>query len=360
MNHQVLYQATKYDGSVNYCWLAQLEYRRDRLIILYTPAGTHYTGRREGVLKYPFRSYLWTDRWFNIEQSYIFENGLGVRHYVNVAMPATFDGQIVSFVDLDLDFELDNEWNLTLADEDEYAEHSARFNYPAHVRQGVDRAVKEVRQAVRSRAWPFATSVESDRLRVRPFFWSDLSLIDQWEGSYTPFDDPWLIPPPGTYERQEWFAHYLDTPIARLYAIESWARQLIGHMSLREIVLGSQARLGIGLAPGETSKGYGTEALRTFLPYYFEVLGFQRMVLDVAATNMRAIRAYEKVGFQKYGEHYQGTPDESHWRILNQPQYVKLKLFFKRTPWGLQQLHYDMDITREAWHARQALAESQK
>ena len=51
MSHQVIYQATKYDGSLNYRWLAQLEYQREHLFILYKPAGTPYTGRREGVFK---------------------------------------------------------------------------------------------------------------------------------------------------------------------------------------------------------------------------------------------------------------------------------------------------------------------
>jgi RimJ/RimL family protein N-acetyltransferase len=219
------------------------------------------------------------------------------------------------------------------------------------IRQRVERTTREVRQAIQSRAWPFATSVEGEHLRLRPFFWADLDRIDEWQGSYTPFDDPWLIPAPGSYERHEWFSHYLQTPVARLYAIENCDGALIGHLSLREIVVGSQARLGIGLAPGETGKGYGTEALKTFLPYYFNVLGFQRMVLDVAATNQRAIHSYEKVGFEKYSEHYRETADDSHWRILNQPPYVKLKVFFRRSPWGLQQLHYDMEITRQAWAA---------
>jgi diamine N-acetyltransferase len=353
-SQQVLYHSTKYDGSDNYRWPAQLEYARDNIVILYTPSGTAYTGRREGVLKYPFRSYFWTDRWYNVNQSYIFDNGLGIRHYVNLAMPPAFDGSTVSYVDMDLDFDLDNEWGLTLLDEDEYGANSAQFNYPAELRARIELAAQDVRKMVRSRAWPFGTSVENERLRVRPFFWSDLEQIDRWTGSYTPFDDPWLIPAPDTYERHEWFSHYLDTPVGRLYAIESCDGQLIGHMSLREIVAGSQARLGIGLAPTETSKGYGTQALRLFIKYYFDVMGFQRMVLDVAGSNLRAIRAYEKVGFKKYGEHFRSTADEGYWRIVNEPEYVKLKLFFRRSSWGVQQLHYDMEITREGWQAQES------
>ena len=353
MTQTVLYHSTKYDGSDNYRWWAQLEYARDNLFILYTPPNTPYEGRRSGVLRYPFRSYFWTDRWFNINQIYEWERGAGVRHYVNLGTPATFDGLTASYVDLDLDFDLDNDWRLTLLDEDEYAAHSAHFAYPSHVTRNVGRAMEEVRQGVQSRAWPFATAVEGERLRLRPFFWSDLALIDQWAGHYTPFDDPWLIPAPGSYERHEWFSHYVNTPVARLCAIETCAGAMIGHISLREIVVGAQARLGIGLAPTEVGKGYGTEALTMFLPYYFGVLGFQRIVLDVAASNIRAVRSYDRVGFRKIGEHYRGSGSESDWHILRQPQYVKEQSFFRRTAWGVQQLHYDMELTREAWRLRQ-------
>jgi RimJ/RimL family protein N-acetyltransferase/protein associated with RNAse G/E len=351
MSQSVTYQAVKYDGSVNYRWTAQLEYARSNLIILFTPAGTPYTGRRTETVEHAFRSYLWTDRWYNVNQTYFPEPDSGIHHYVNIGTPATFDGSTVSFIDLDLDFDLDNRWNLTLLDEDEYAAHLARFNYSAHVRQNVDKATQDVRRAVKARAWPFATAVDGDHVRLRPFFWSDLARMDEWRGTYTPVDDPWIIPVPGTFERREWFWHYVETPVTRLYAVDNCAGELVGHISLREIMPASQARLGIGLAPGEVGKGYGTEALRSFLPYYFDVLGFERMVLDVAAANVRAVRAYERVGFKRYSDHFRSASEDAYWHIHNHPQNSMLKANFRRTAWGYQQLYYDMDITRDAWHA---------
>ncbi len=346
MTQPILYQSTQYDGSINYCWWAQLEYAHHNLIILYTPPNTQYSGRRSGTIRHPFRSYSWTDRWFNVNQTYV-DDAIGMQHDINLGTPVVFDGSSVSFVDLDLDFDLDNQWSLTLMDEDEYAAHRAQFNYPRQLQQRIEQAVHEVRRMVDTRAWPFASAMRGERLRIRPFHWSDLAQIDQWKGAYGVFDDPWIVPPPGTAERHDWFSHYLDTPVCRLYAIETCTHELVGHISLREIVTGVQARLGIGFAPLQTGKGYGPEALRIFLPYYFDTLGFQRMVLDVAATNQRAIRAYQKVGFRQYSEHYRSAADEAHWQILHQPQYTSLRNFFRHAAWGLQQLHYDMELTRE-------------
>ena len=52
---------------------------------------------------------------------------------------------------------------------------------------------------------------------------------------------------------------------------------------------------------GLTGKGYGTEAIKTVLPFVFEDLGLNRLQLEVYNHNPRAIRAYEKCGFVKEG-----------------------------------------------------------
>ncbi|MBI5879379.1 MAG: GNAT family N-acetyltransferase [Chloroflexi bacterium] len=355
MSDTVLLRALKYDGSLNYEWPARVEYQRANLLVLAVAAGTAYRGRNSGTFPSPMRAFLWTDRWFNVEQVYDWSQGRGVRHYVNIATPVQFDGRSVTFTDLDLDVDVDSDWVVRLLDEDEYAAHSARWDYPLAVRQNVAQAVSTAQQLIEARAWPFGTSVESPRLRVRPFFWSDLELMDGWRGVFTPFDDPWIIPPPTSFERIEWYAHYIETPVMRLYAIDRPDDGgMIGHISLRDIEKRIQARLGIGLAPGEVSKGYGSEALKAFLDYYFDVLGFERMVLDVAATNERARRAYLRLGFRDYGEHHRGYAAEAQWRAAEQPANAQYRRFFRHTPWGMQMLFYDMEMTREMWHVIKA------
>lgn len=48
-------------------------------------------------------------------------------------------------------------------------------------------------------------------------------------------------------------------------------------------------------------KGLGADALRTLARYLFEVRGHHRLHIDPAASNLRAIRAYEHVGFKPVG-----------------------------------------------------------
>jgi diamine N-acetyltransferase len=59
-----------------------------------------------------------------------------------------------------------------------------------------------------------------------------------------------------------------------------------------------QIRLG---AIAERGKGLGTQAVRLLLDYGFLDLNLQRIYLHVMATNLPAIRVYEKTGFLREG-----------------------------------------------------------
>ena len=58
--------------------------------------------------------------------------------YVDVCTPATWDGEVVRMVDLDLDVvRYRSDGSVAVLDEDEFLEHRVAFGYPEHV---VDRA----------------------------------------------------------------------------------------------------------------------------------------------------------------------------------------------------------------------------
>jgi RimJ/RimL family protein N-acetyltransferase len=58
------------------------------------------------------------------------------------------------------------------------------------------------------------------------------------------------------------------------------------------IVLGREAERG---------KGLGGEAIALLLEYAFTTLGLNRVELEVAADNLRAVRCYERAGFRPEG-----------------------------------------------------------
>jgi L-phenylalanine/L-methionine N-acetyltransferase len=62
---------------------------------------------------------------------------------------------------------------------------------------------------------------------------------------------------------------------------------------------------GVAIHPDFAGKGYGAAMMKAILGYSREI-GLLRLELSTAVTNERAIRLYEKVGFQKEGvlRHY--------------------------------------------------------
>jgi aminoglycoside 6'-N-acetyltransferase len=71
------------------------------------------------------------------------------------------------------------------------------------------------------------------------------------------------------------------------------------------------AGIDIFLDPAHHGRGLGTDAIRTLARHLFEARGHHRLIIDPAASNTRAIRTYERVGFRPVGimRRYERGPD---------------------------------------------------
>jgi protein associated with RNAse G/E len=69
-----------------------------------------------------FVEYYYSDRWYNICEIYDRDDGKVKGWYCNVGMPAVFDDEIVSYVDLALDLWVSVDGTQTVLDEDEFEE----------------------------------------------------------------------------------------------------------------------------------------------------------------------------------------------------------------------------------------------
>src|SRR5208282_4392226 len=80
-------------------------------------------------------------------------------------------------------------------------------------------------------------------------------------------------------------------------------RQFLGQIGLEHIDwVDRRANLALFLFnKQERGKGYGTDALQVLLRLALAKLGFYRIGLRVAASNTRAIRCYERCGFNHEG-----------------------------------------------------------
>lgn len=195
--------------------------------------------------------------------------------------------------------------------------------------------------------------LEGFGLRIRPLERADLDRRQRW----VPYNDPlhliWDMPLCSPWENDSWFAQMTDGRRRLAYGVEDQAGDLVGMISLREISWGRSARLGISFSSQHVGKGYGTAALRLFLPYFFLTQGFQKMVLDVAAANRRAVRCYERVGFRRVGSFWQTVDGGLTPQVLERPEYASLRPLFRWT-WGqAEALYYEMELTRAQWQESQ-------
>jgi RimJ/RimL family protein N-acetyltransferase len=196
------------------------------------------------------------------------------------------------------------------------------------------------------------TVAAGPRTRVRPFTRAD---VDAWQ-RWPDYREPLLV---GTSprrmspdQRSRWYDDITQRQRQIPFAVDDEAGDMIGRIFLRHVrhEEGS-AVLGIDLHPDYLSRGYGTESLGAVLRYYFEEMGFQRMLLSVAAHNTRARRCYESLGFSSVGSHWDAHvgPD-----LSTQPSFTYVRHLFRRGPLGLESLFYDMRLERADWRRRAA------
>lgn len=147
--------ASLYDGSLHYRYGLTVVSAGDGELRAWGPAGTHldsYRGSRPAS-----RHMLhvhWTDRDYNLEV--MWRPGWAPdKHYVNVALPSTWDDGALRFVDLDLDLIWRAGGPVVLDDEDEFDEHRLRFADPPELVERAWAAVAEVRDLMERRVPPF-------------------------------------------------------------------------------------------------------------------------------------------------------------------------------------------------------------
>ena len=185
------------------------------------------------------------------------------------------------------------------------------------------------------------------RVRIRSFTRADVDYWQEWPDYEEPLlrgSSPKRMDPE---QRDRWFDDLINRQRQVPYSIDDEHGRLIGRLFLRQVKLEEgSAVLGIDLRADTLGQRYGTEAMHVFLPYYFTTLGFQRMLLSVAAYNERARRSYESLGFSNLGTHWDAHngPDPS-----SDPSSHDVAHLFRRGPIGLETLFYDMVLEREDW-----------
>jgi RimJ/RimL family protein N-acetyltransferase len=157
------------------------------------------------------------------------------------------------------------------------------------------------------------------KTRLRRIERQDIPTFVRWFGDPQVREYLLMNRPISVAEEERWFEAQLDRHDTELFAIEAagdgavvtpsagatapghWVH--IGNTGLHEVNWTHRAaELGIVIGVREDwGRGFGSDAIRALLRFGFHEMNLHRIYLHVYEDNARAIRAYEKCGFQHEG-----------------------------------------------------------
>ena len=98
--------------------------------------------------------YYWLDRWYNVFRFSDPDRRLK-SYYCNVNQPPSFDGRVLSYIDLDIDVLVAPDLTYKILDVDDFEENAQRYAYPEDVQANARRALDELTGLIETRAFPF-------------------------------------------------------------------------------------------------------------------------------------------------------------------------------------------------------------
>lgn len=154
-------------------------------------------------------------------------------------------------------------------------------------------------------------------------------------------------------ERGVWYRMKSSGKKRRCFAVLDEDNRVAGYLSMKRIkVFRKTSELGIVLDPDRVGQGYGTLALKAFLKMYFEEFRMNKLFLQVALFNERAIRAYRKSGFVVEKEMVLAFEEQEIDRdLLREAMMNDHQLFIENN--RIYCRYYLMSIDKEAWFSPQ-------
>ncbi len=148
--------------------------------------------------------------------------------------------------------------------------------------------------------------IEGTLINLRPLESGDIDRVYAWINDREVTRHLNMRYPISRLAEENWLGERAATPLSYAntwFAIETKDGTHIGNVNFHEVH--PENRKGhLGIMIGDRSywsRGYGADALVTFLRFAFDEMDLRRADLTVDADNARAIACYRKVGFVEEG-----------------------------------------------------------
>lgn len=177
--HAFLIKSFKHDGHLHRVWLEnwpvpaeglKREHREHALqVFVNFQTRIRESDGREWTSRIPGVSFFLPGKWFNIVALLEEE---GVRYYCNVASPFYQSGNVLTYIDYDLDVILNQKGDVYILDEDEYNKHRRQYHYSMEVEEKVKAGLDELLELVKGRREPF----DDEAVRAYYRLWREAAL----------------------------------------------------------------------------------------------------------------------------------------------------------------------------------------
>lgn len=146
--------AFKHNGKMHRCWYNTflVEDNKD-----YAVVGSNHSfvieadGRKWHAIE-PAISIFFKDKWFNIVAMM---KNTGINYYVNIASPSIVENCIIKYIDYDLDFKVDDNYEIKTLDVFEYKKHRMILNYSDELDEVINYNFDKVKKMIEHKEFPF-------------------------------------------------------------------------------------------------------------------------------------------------------------------------------------------------------------
>ena len=146
----------KLDGKPHRTWNAELVRQEGPLLVLDGTFASDIEHDLLGTIAAGTRSveYYWMERWYNVFR-FSQPNGELRNYYCNISVPPSFDGSILSYVDLDLDILVAPDFSYQTLDVDDFEKNCQAYGLSNEIREHAQLASDEVIGMIQARQFPF-------------------------------------------------------------------------------------------------------------------------------------------------------------------------------------------------------------
>lgn len=161
MNETIItIRALKYGNTPHYEWQSKLLEQTDKHLFVLSEQGRKLRHHTKGnIFTVPHRTieFFSGEHWFTVSAD-IADGGIR-QYYCNINEPAKRSGDVVTFVDLDLDLvQQDGVWKVV--DEDEFVQNAQRLSYPEKLVQRAREELARLQRRIEERKFPFDGTIE--------------------------------------------------------------------------------------------------------------------------------------------------------------------------------------------------------